>query len=85
MKTLFKVTLDTGEETYVVAEDLSTAADVAECAFAKKTGSRIAKTRHVTVIATEATDIFGNKLHIAREQAAVSTSTGHIKEGGIYQ
>lgn len=85
MKTLYKVTLDDGTETYVVAEDLNTAGNVAEWAFAQKMGSRIAKTRHVTVICTEATDIFSNKLHIAPEAFPDSTFDGTKENGGIYR
>lgn len=85
MKTLFKVTLDTGEETYVVAGDLSTAAHVAECAFAEKAGQRSAKTRYIMVMATEGSNVFGTKLHIAPEAFPDSTFDGTKENGGIYR
>lgn len=85
MKTLFKVTLSNGEQTYVVAEDLSTAGNIAEWAYAEKAGQRSAKTHHVTVVASEGSNVFGTKLHIAQEEQPASTFDGPVvRSGGIY-
>lgn len=85
MKTLYKVTLDDGTETYVLAEDLNTAGNVAEWAFAEKAGQRSAKTRYIMVMATEGSNVFGTKLHIAPEAFPDSTFDGTKENGGIYR
>jgi hypothetical protein len=84
MKILFKVTLSNGEETYVIAEDLSTAGNVAECAYAERSGNRLAKTHHVTVLASESGRSFDTELHIAQEQQPAATFDGPVRSGGIY-
>ena len=85
MKTLYKVSLRTGNHTFVVAEDLNSACAIAEKAAAEANGNRLDKVSSVEIIATEGRGAFNNALHIAPEAQPERTFDGTpVRNGGVY-
>lgn len=84
MKTLFKVALANGVETYVVSEDLTGAAQIAEDAYSQSSRG-FSKVSHISVIATESSAAFNTRLLIVPEQFPENTYDGDTRAEGVYR